>query len=299
VTLSTTAVAGDTYQWYVGGSVIAGATSSSYLAVTGGGYQVQVTDPTTGCTAETLADTMVTVVSNPVIVPITPASFCWGGSSLLATNVSGATGTVLYQWYLNTAIIAGATNATYDAGAPGNYTCQITIPGSCTATTLAAPVTEYPLPNPVVTFASPYFRTGNFYVSYQWYMNLVAIPGATTDATPSIGPGSYKVAVTDTNGCQSYSDVYVYTGGATTSVSSVQSAVGEIKIYPNPAQTMVHIESAVQVRAVIGAVDGRAILNIAGAKDIDISKLADGVYMIMLYDDRGNMVKVEKLVKEN
>jgi hypothetical protein len=130
-------------------------------------------------------------------------------------------------------------------------------------------------------------------------MNLVAIPGATAYFTPSIGSGDYKVAVTDTNGCQSYSDVYVYVGGATTSVGSLQSTVGSIRIYPNPAQTMVHVESATQVRAVISGVDGRTILNIAAAKDIDISNLADGIYMIMLYDESGSMVKVEKLVKEN
>ena len=295
VTLSATIVAGDTYQWYVGGSAIAGATNTSYLVTVSGGYQVQVTDPTTGCTAITLADTMVTVVGTPVIIPITPASFCWGGSALLSTSVSGATGTVLYQWYLNGVLIPGATGPTYNTTIPGNYSCQITIPGSCTVTTLAAPVTEYPLPNPLVTFDGTYFRTGSFYVTYQWYMNLVAITGATDSFTVAIGSGDYKVAVTDTNGCQSYSDVYVYTGGATTSIHNINK--NEIKIYPNPAQTMVHVESATPVRAVINGIDGRSILNMPGAKDIDISSLADGVYMIMLYDDSGNVVKTEKLVK--
>ena len=295
VTLSATAVAGDTYQWYLGGSAIAGATNSSYLATVGGGYQVQVTDPTTGCTAETLADTMVTELATPIIIPITPASFCWGGSALLSTSVSGATGSVLYQWYLNGVMIPGAINATYNAAVPGNYTCQITIPGSCTATTLSVPVTEFPLPDPVVTFDGTYFHTGTFYITYQWYMDLTAIPGATSSFTTAIGSGNYKVAVTDTNGCQSYSDGYVYTGGATPFVPNVSKS--DIKIYPNPAQTMVHIESAMQVRAVINGIDGRSILDIAAAKDIDISNLADGIYMIMLYDDNGSLVKVEKLVK--
>ena len=295
VTLSATAVGGDTYQWYMGGTAIAGATNSSYLVTVGGGYQVQVTDPATGCTAMTLADTMVTVVATPVIIPITPASFCWGGSALLSTSVSGATGTILYQWYLNGVLIPGATGPTYNTTTPGNYSCQITIPGSCTVTTLAAPVTEYPLPNPIVTFDGTYFRTGSYYVTYQWYMNLVAITGATDSFTVALGSGDYKVAVTDTNGCQSYSDVYVYTGGATTAIQNINK--NEIKIYPNPAQTMVHIESAQQVRAVISGIDGRSILNIPGAKDIDISSLPDGVYMIMLYDDNGNMMKTVKLVK--
>ena len=295
VTLSATAVAGDTYQWFRSGSAIVGATGPSYVATVGGGYRVMVTDPTTGCSDETHADTVVTVVVAPVVLPVTPASFCWGGSALLSTSVSGASGTVTYQWYFNGAIITGATGPTYNATTPGNYSCQITIPGSCTISTVSIPVTEFPLPNPTVAFDGTYFYVGTFYITYQWYRDLVAIPGATTYHTTALGSGSYKVAVTDTNGCQSYSDVYVYTGGATTFVQNVNK--NEIRIYPNPAQTMVHIESAAQVRAVISSIDGRAIINIAAAKDIDISKLADGVYMIMLYDDNGTMVKAEKLVK--
>ena len=130
VTLSAAAVAGYTYQWYLDGSAIAGATNSSYLVTVGGGYEVQITNPTTGCTGQTLADTVVTVVATPVIVPVTPASFCWGGSALLSTSVSGASGTVTYQWYFNGVAIPGATGPTYNATAPGNYSCQITIPGS-------------------------------------------------------------------------------------------------------------------------------------------------------------------------
>ena len=300
VTLSAAAVAGDTYQWYAGGTIIAGATNASYLVTASGGYQVRVTDPTTGCTAETLADTTVTVVATPVILPVTPASFCWGGSALLSTSVSGALGGITYQWYFNGVIIPGATGPMYNAAAPGDYTCQITIPGSCTVTTVAMPVTEYPLPNPIVSFDGTYFQTGTYYVTYQWYKNLVPITGATTSSTPCLGSGDYKVAVTDTNGCQSYSDVYVdtacsITGGGSTGVANVNRS--DIKIYPNPAQTVVHIESTVQVRAIINSIDGRAIMNVTAAKNLDISSLPDGIYMIMLYDDNGTMLKAEKLVK--
>jgi len=301
VTLTAAAVAGYTYQWYMGGAAIAGATNSSYLVTVGGGYEVQITNPATGCTAQTLADTVVTVVATPVIVPVTPASFCWGGSALLSTSVLGASGAVTYQWYFNGVAIPGATGPTYNATAPGSYSCQITIPGSCTVMTVAIPVTEFPLPNPIVSFDGTYLSTGTYYVTYQWYKNLVPITGATTSSTPCMGAGDYKVAVTDTNGCQSYSDVYVDTvcsvtgGGGTTAVPNVNK--GEIRIYPNPAQTVVHIESAVPVRAVINSIDGRTLLNVAAAKDVNISSLADGIYMIMLYDNNGTMLKVEKLVK--
>ena len=300
VTLSATAVAGDLYQWYRGGTAIAGATTSNYVATIGGGYRVMVTDPTTGCSDETHADTTVTVVTTPVVVPLTPASFCWGGSVLLSTSLSGASGTVTYQWYFNGAVIPGATGPTYNTALPGNYSVQITIPGSCTVTTLAVPVTEHPLPDPLVSYYGGYFHTAPYYVTYQWYKDLIPMAGATLDSMLSAGPGNYKVAVTDTFGCQSYSDVYVFTGstggsGGTTGVNNTHAS--DIRIYPNPAQTMVHIQAAEQLRAVITSVDGRTVLDVPAAKDIDVSTLANGIYMIKLYDNNGQMLKAEKLVK--
>ena len=297
VTLSATA--GYDYQWYKGGVAIAGATTANYVATTSGGYRVLVTDPATGCSDETHADTMVTEISTTTVVPLTPASFCWGGSVLLSTSVSSLS-MVTYQWYFNGAAIPGATGPTYNTALPGNYSVQITIPGSCTMTTLSVPVTEHPLPDPIVSYSGGYFHTAPYYVTYQWYKDLIPIGGATLDSTISLGAGNYKVQVTDTFGCQSYSDVYVFNGetggsGGTTGVQNTYK--GDIKIYPNPAQTMVHIDAAIQVRAVITSVDGRTVLNIDAARDINISSLADGIYMIMLYDTNGQMVKAEKLVK--
>jgi hypothetical protein len=51
------------------------------------------------------------------------------------------------------------------------------------------------------------------------------------------------------------------------------------------------------VRAVITTVDGKTVIDQANATDINISNLADGMYMIMLYDANGTMVKTDKLLK--
>ena len=300
VTLNATAVPGFTYQWFEGGTAITGATNTTYVATTTGGYQVQITDPTTGCTGETLVDTNVTEISTPVISPLTPTSFCWGSSALLGTSVTSAGGVIVtYQWLLNGVNISGATSSSYNAVIPGNYSVQIIIPGSCTMMTMSVPVTEFPLPNPPITFDGTYFHTLNTYVSYQWYEDLIAIPGATTDYTPAISNGNYKVQVTDVNGCQSFSDIYVLAGWVGNPISlQVQSVnQAEVRIYPNPAQTMVHVVAAVPVQAVISGIDGRAIIDQKDARDIDITGLADGIYMISVYDITGHMLKVEKLVK--
>ncbi len=289
---------GYAYQWFVDGSPIAGATNVSFLATTGGGYRVEVTDLTTGCKDETHADTVITVVGTPVIIPITSASFCWGSSSLLSTSVSGATGTVIYQWYFNGAIIPGATGAIYNATISGNYSCQITIPGSCTATTVDLPVTEFPLPDPVVYFNGAIFYTSTYYVTYQWYKNMSMIPGATTSSTLSTGAGDYKVAVTDTNGCQSFSDAYIYTGAGSTGVKNISK--GGVEIFPNPAADELTISMD------MGAYGDFTVTNNLGQQlmqqkimsaqtKVDLVNLPAGVYYITFIGDSGTEVK--KFVK--
>jgi hypothetical protein len=179
---------------------------------------------------------------------------------------------------------------------PGDYTVDITIGGACTMTTLAVHVTEFPLPDPIVNYSptSHIFFTGNFYVTYQWYRNTAAIGGATSFSTADIGNGAYTVRVTDTNGCQSVSDAYIF-AGSTTGVPNVNKT--DVTIYPNPAQSIVHIEAAFPVRVIISSVDGRSVLDVADAKDINISRLADAAYMITVYDNSGQKIKTEKLVK--
>ncbi len=293
--VSLTAAPGFNYQWYRNGVAITGATNAAYVASATGGYRVRVTNATTGCTDMTDADTVVTVVTAPVVQALTPAKFCWGGSSLLSTNASYLGGAIGYQWFFNSTVIPGATNPTYNATVPGIYSCTIAVPSSCTASTGPITVSQVPLPDPPITYTGTAMRTGNFYITYQWYKNLVAIPGATAFTTPATGSGSYKVAVTDTNGCQSVSAAYIL--GNATGIDNVNNT--DIAIFPNPASQSVHIGSLVPVRAVISSIDGKALINMADAKEINISELADGFYIITVYDAENNLLKTQKLVKRS
>lgn len=291
-----TAAAGLTYQWYRNGSVIAGATNASYLAALTGNYRVRVTNTGTGCVNMTGADTVVTMVSSPTAIPLTPAKFCWGGGALLSTNYSFLGTRVSYQWFRNTTALTGATNSTYNATSAGNYTCRITTPSACFELTSTVAVSEMPLPNPVITRTGSTLQTSNYFTSYQWYRDLVAIPGATSASTPIIGNGNYKVAVTDTNGCQSVSLTYTVTG-FTGSVGVTDVNKTDIRIYPNPSTGAVHIECAMNVQAKLYSIDGRLAMEVSGVKDLNISHLADGVYIIVIMDEDGSQLKTERLVK--
>lgn len=293
------AVTGFNYQWYRNGTAISGAVSSGYTATLSGGYRVRVTDPSTGCTAMTGADTTIVVVGTPLITPLTPVKFCWGGSSLLSTNLSYLGSALGYQWYFNSALIPGATSPTYLAAVSGSYSCSITVPSSCSASTLSVAVTEVPLPDPPITFNGIVFQTGNYYVSYQWYKNLIPISGATSYSTPATSNGNYKVVVTDTNGCQSVSAVYLLNGWTLTNESVVVNVNSQdVKIFPNPASEMVYIEVSTNVRAVVSSVDGKTLIEKENAKELSMKGLANGLYIITLFDNNGQQILVQKLVKQ-
>jgi len=286
--------AGYTYQWYEGTTAIAGATTSSYTTSTSGAYSVVITS-SAGCTSTSAEDTVV-VVPNPVILTDDPKFFCWGSSVLLYVSIGGISlSSISYQWEKDGTYISGATNASYSAYLGGVYLCIVTTPGVCgTITTNTITLVQYPLPNPIITFSGVTLSTQNYFTSYQWYEGGVKIPAATTLSITATSDGSYQVAVTDSNGCQSISDIYVLSELA---VNNISNNSGEIKIYPNPANEKVYIESPVKVKAVISSMDGRIILTLEDAKEISLGNIPNGVYMLMLYDEAGLKVKVQKLVK--
>ena len=289
---------GLTYQWYKNGVAISGANAASYAVTSTGGYRVRVSNPATGCTSMTAADSVITLIDNPIAIALTPARFCWGGSALLSTTFATLGSGANYQWSFNGTPIPGATNGTYSAPNTGDYSCAITVSGvgGCTVASNDVSVNEVPLPDPIVSQSGTLLRVQTFYTSYQWYKNLVSIPGATTHTIAHTGSGNYKVRVTDTNGCQSMSSSYVLNGG-TTVVGN--TSTHNINIFPNPAHSTVYIQSDVTVTAVITSMDGRVVIRKANATTVDIAALADGVYLLTLYDDTNTAVRLEKLVKHS
>lgn len=123
-----------TYQWFLNGTAIAGATANPYIvdsvgAAHAGAYSVDVTNAL-GTTRLTAGNVTITSVGAPVIA-LHPLSKTIppGGTFTLATNASG-TGNA-YQWFRNGTTLAGETGAillrqnanTTDAG---SYTVRIT-----------------------------------------------------------------------------------------------------------------------------------------------------------------------------
>jgi hypothetical protein len=299
VTLSVPAVGGTTYQWYNGGALIAGASTSNYTTSTTQSLSVDVVN-TFGCIANSIPVQVISGIS-PTIDSSGSARFCLGSDVILTAGNNGAVGIITYQWQFNGLNIASAVAAKYPATKTGNYACIVTVSGglsgSCSGSTTVVAVTAAPLPSPVITYtrtpSGTTFSTGTGYKTYQWYINSVAIPGAVAYSYTASTNGSYRVRVTDTTDCGGYSVAYIIND-----VAVPQISLADVKIFPNPATSVVHIESPVAVRAIITGVEGKILIDQANANEINISSLANGMYIIMLYDENGERLKVEKLVKQ-
>ncbi len=217
------------YQWKRNGSVVSGATASSYTLPTGlaaGSYSYTVVVSCGGCT--TTSNAAVVVVSSPPSVSVGPATqtLCYGYSSAqsLSATVSGCSGTPSYQWRMNGNAISGATSSSYSIPqglAVGSYSFVVDVSfGGCivsssTMTVVVSQAQGFTLS--VVsgstdlctgyTAACTNFSAGSIFCSatatYQWYVNGSAISGATTTqfAVPAgLAAGTYNYSMTYTCG---------------------------------------------------------------------------------------------------
>ena len=163
----------------------------------------------------------------PLVITVTAASatsFCDGGSVVLSTaKTNGYT----YQWYTNTTLLSGATNASYSASAAGAYKVAVTY-GGVTLTSAATTVTVYPKPAAAITSPSTHFCTGGSLLltansgaglSYQWSNASGTIAGATAGTYSATAAGSYTVKVTNATNCSTVSTALAVTVDAMPTVS--------------------------------------------------------------------------------
>ncbi|MFM8918008.1 MAG: T9SS type A sorting domain-containing protein, partial [Bacteroidota bacterium] len=146
----------------------------------------------------------------------------------------------------------------------------------------------------VLSSTSP---TGN-----QWYLNGVAITGATgvSHNMNLTGAGTYTVVVTNANGCSSTSLPYLYTGMENTFANA------GISMYPVPASEflMIDFDKAISQDAVsfkiydvAGSIKQNHTIG-TGKNKLDVSALSAGSYLVEVEVNgqryRQNLVIVNK-----
>jgi choice-of-anchor B domain-containing protein len=279
-----------TYNWYKDGNLL--QTSEDPYLVTSQNGLYTVTLSILECT-ETSEDFELFIPSIPENgIDVSGATlFCEGESVDLVAVAQG----VSYDWRLNGQIIS--TQAMITASSTGVYELLVTNPSGCTA--------ENEQFVQVISMAVPtiYYQNGVLSSSpaatYQWYLNDQAIEGATSSQFTPIQNGDYIVAVSNTMGCENFSEAITVSSVSTKTPESLR----QIRLYPNPVTSLLQLEinAAIlqEVNAELFHSNGQRIsytvLNQSTAT-FDLSDLSAGVYLLRLTSEDGAVVK--KVVKE-
>ncbi|WP_373990250.1 DUF3500 domain-containing protein [Duganella sp. BuS-21] len=211
---------GLSYQWYLGGTAIAGATAANYTATEAGTYYAVLTS---SAGAVTSANAVITVISAPVITAQpSGATILTGTSQTLSVTADGLE--MGYQWYKDGSAIDGATRPSYAASAAGSYTVAVTNTAGATTSSAAVIAVSSSVSAPAINVqpvaqavnagagATLWVAVNGVSLSYQWYRNDVALAGATEriykiNTANASSAGTYKVVVSNTAGTATSSSV--------------------------------------------------------------------------------------------
>jgi len=233
------AIGDETYQWYLNGDVIIGATLSTYSAVAAGNYTVHITSDGGTLSAISPAHNVAILDVSAEVQDASfttgPASLCLGATKTLHVVAIIEDTYTSYQWYSGETIIVGATGSTLVVTGDGtgdthNYYAIITNTTGCSGASAAYSITHVRcipevladgLSASPVSVCSPLgvtlVVTNGPFSSYQWHVvdylgNIIStVPGANSDsyiATFSAGTSYCSVTVTDAFGCTGVSSPF-------------------------------------------------------------------------------------------
>ena len=200
------------YQWYLNGNAVSGATSSTYttsFSAVGSNSVYVVIEDSSGISEQSPtislsvnSDPSVTISSsqNPTDV---------GNSVTFTASASGGSGSYSYQWYENNAAISGATSSTYTTSftSSGSISIYVVVTDSTGLSVSSSTLSETINSDLIVTISSSQNPTdvgnsvtftasasgGTGSYSYQWYLNGNAVSGATSSSYST----SFSTAGTD------------------------------------------------------------------------------------------------------
>jgi hypothetical protein len=132
----------------------------------------------------------------------------------------------------------------------------------------------------------------NLYTSYQWYRNGVLLLGANSWNLASPIDAWYSIFVVDGHGCKNMSAIYSIGNVGVPTLSA-----DELQVYPNPSTGLINIHSVVALRAVVLSMGGSTLIDKANVDNIDLSVYPAGTYLLSLYNDGGELVATQRIVK--
>ena len=245
IDLTTDAIPGLSYQWYLNGGALADGKNPVYIASQEGIYTLSAIN-SNNCSVLSTKSVDLKVVKLPSNTNIQLnglPTICPGQPiELSIENIPGLT----YQWKKEGDAIIGAINASFVANSSGNYSVEITN-NQCSVTSPLQPITEKagpPIPEmflrgEVVWYIACTAAEG---ANYTWYKNGDSISNSNHNIiVPNPAEGTYYVELSDGSECPSRSvDVKIpddfKTGKFKTliDIDGLKDSKTSAVIYPNP-----------------------------------------------------------------
>lgn len=139
-------------------------------------------------------------------------------------------------------------------------------------------------------------QTSASYVSYQWLRDGNIISGATNSTHTVTANGNYSLVATNSLGCTDTSNVLNI--GNATGIDDNSKQKNNIVIYPNPTKDVIFVKAPVNVELVLTSIEGKVLLVSKTSNSLRIGGLTQGLYFLRVLDKNGNIIKVERIIKE-
>jgi uncharacterized delta-60 repeat protein len=133
-------------------------------------------------------------------------------------------------------------------------------------------------------------------VTYQWFLNGIAINGEIDSVYTATQTGSYMVEVTNSWGCTSSDFIIVTNTGIAT-----PNSIDGVSFFPNPTANDIHIVNLDETELSVKLYDvkGRLIYeakNTSKSQSLPMSHLSNGVYMIEM--KTADLITKNKVIKQ-
>jgi hypothetical protein len=236
-----------TYQWYLNGTAVSGATSASWtFTPTYAGYYTIYLKVIDSVGVTSISNTASATVHAAPSVSISPSSTTidMSQSKIFNSTVSGGWSPYTYKWYVNGVLQSSTTSTfTFTPSASGSYSIYLNVTDNLgvRAKSNVATVTVNPYPSVAITPTTVKLDTNQHQTfqsttsggtspwTYQWYKNGTAITGATAStynfSSSTLGVFQIYVNATDSLGLRVESNSAIVT---------VHSGMGA-SVAPNPA----------------------------------------------------------------
>ncbi len=173
----------------------------------------------------------------------------------------------------------------------GVYTQSLSNSMGCDST-ITLDLTIIPIGSISITVLGNTLGTLEQFESYQWLLNGQPILGATDSIFTFSENGDYQVVVINTNGCSDTSDIHAVTH---LSVQDRIAIASQIKIFPNPASSVLYIKTPIKVDIAVTDIQGRIIHQFKNVDYLSIKDLPIGLYLIRVADRDGLLLKTTKV----